>query len=477
MIRSAHLVRKPSLYVAVVFAAVAPAFAEGETTTRQSARKDIGSFDSLLKVMDEASAAVEARIAKEQYETRGAEIALQINNVVASSQENAAFLYYHALLARHEVDPCTVGPFLAVLRDEEPNARVRVYLGQCLKTLELVQIASQMPRCDWGPLNAQGQRLDTNLAPRLRQLCFLLSVDARTLSADGHHRAAMSRCLTMRRLAHHTGDDTYLLYEIAQGADSMALRSLVHILSIMPPDAEILKWLRNQLAAVPAASFQLGEAMQKWRDAELQSWRARPKGRPFTRKWFLEATNDWDEDQKKRVAAFTDEQALVFALTRRGLSTTLSVPPELIERMRIASDAFLKFALRVMESDATYSDKDTQLRSMVDWLRDRTASYAPIALVSDTPRTVEIYYRLMTHNIGLLNITRAAIEVLLIRATTGRLPQVLPDDLPKDPFSGKDFEYERTKGGFVLRFDAANVSGIQIRQYEFRVSDSDSPNP
>jgi hypothetical protein len=281
----------------------------------------------------------------------------------------------------------------------------------------------------------------------------------------------------MRHLAHHTGDDTYILYTISQGIDSMALRAIVHVLSTMPPDTETVKWLKNQLAAVPGASFQPVKAMQKWRDAELHFWRTLPKGRPFTREWFIEETKDWDENQRKRVAAFTDEQTLVLALRWRGRSGTLSVPPELIERMRLASDEFLESALHVMESDATYSDKDTQLRSMVDWLRDRTASCDPIALLSDAPWTVAVYYRLMTHNIGLLNITRTAIEVLLARAKTGRLPQILPEGLPKDPFSGKDFEYERTSDGFLLRFDTGNVSGIGIRQYEFKVSDNGSPNP
>ena len=49
------------------------------------------------------------------------------------------------------------------------------------------------------------------------------------------------------------------------------------------------------------------------------------------------------------------------------------------------------------------------------------------------------------------NALLAGIEVYLVLARTGKLPDVLPEDLPKDPFSSKDFDYRLTEGGFVIR--------------------------
>ena len=64
----------------------------------------------------------------------------------------------------------------------------------------------------------------------------------------------------------------------------------------------------------------------------------------------------------------------------------------------------------------------------------------------------------------------AGIEILLDRASTGQLPDALPSGLPKDAFSVRDFEYEKTKDGFVLRCRGKDLSKDKIYQYEFKLS-------
>jgi len=49
-----------------------------------------------------------------------------------------------------------------------------------------------------------------------------------------------------------------------------------------------------------------------------------------------------------------------------------------------------------------------------------------------------------------INCTKAAVELYLIMAKTGQLPKDLPDYLPKDPYTGRDFLYEITDDGFIL---------------------------
>lgn len=65
----------------------------------------------------------------------------------------------------------------------------------------------------------------------------------------------------------------------------------------------------------------------------------------------------------------------------------------------------------------------------------------------------------------------AATEIYLAKANTGQLPQSLPAGLPKDLYANRDFEYERTEKGFVLRFDPDNASRVRIRQFEFKIAD------
>ncbi len=395
-----------------------------------------------------------------------------------ASRENAALLYHHALLAYREPDPCTAQILNAVARGGTPDARVKVYLGRSLHTIEMAQIASQMPQCHWGPMQAGEQQLDLNLGIPLRRLSRLLDADARTLAADGHHRAALARCLTIRRLAHHAGAETYNLYSISQSIHTLALLATAQVLSTRPLDARTLTWLKGQLAAVPGTPFEPAQTLNKWRDAELQFWRTRPQGRPFTRELVLEKLPDAND--RRDLGILTDDQLLVLTLQaeqRVPGRYGISAPPQLLARARQACDQYLQSALQIMKADLPYREKHAQLQAMVDSLDDRALAGDPIALLSEAPKMVELYHRLMVRNAVYDNLVTAAIEILLQRARTGQLPRVLPPGAPKDLYTNRGFEYERTGKGFLLRFDPANLSRIQVRQFEFHTHGHDPGNP
>jgi len=463
--------------IAWVFLIVCATGAEGER--QRTKDPDVASrLPTSPRVTNRSAASVEDRRAEELYREKAGEIALRTDKAASSSQENAALLYYQALLAYREPDPCTAQILNAVSRGGEPDTRVRVYLGRSLNTIELAQIASQMPQCHWGPMRAGEQQLDFNLGIPLRRLSRLLDADARTLAADGHGRAALGRCLTMRRLARQAGDETYNLYSISQSIHTLALRAVAHILSTRQPNSETLMWLKSQLATVPGTPFEPTQALHKWRDAELQFWRTRPQGRAFTRELVLDKIPDAND--KKDLTVLTDDQLLVIALQaeqRIPGRYGISAPPRLLERAQQVCDQYLDSALQVMQADLPYREKHGKLQAMVDSLDDRATDGDPIALLPDAPKAVEVYHRLTVRNAVYDNVVTVAIEVCLIKARTGRLPQSLPRGLPKDPYTNRDFQYERTDKGFSLRFDPDNLSRIQVRQSEFQTQDSTPRNP
>ncbi len=476
MIQPANSIRRPLLGIALIFVVLGPVVAgnvkkSAESldidSARQTASKDPGRL----------SMSVEDRLAEERYREKAAEIALRTDEA-AAGQENAALLYYQALLAYREPDPCTARVLNAVARGGEPDRRVRAYLGRSLATIEMAQIASQVPQCYWGPMQAGEQQLDFNLGIPLRRLSRLLDADARTLAAEGHTRAALARCLTVRRLAHHAGDETYTLYSISQSIHTLALLAMAQVLSASPPDSRTLTWLKAQLAATPGTPFQPAQALHKWRDAELQFWRTRPKGRPFTREMVLEKIPDAND--RKLLGVLTDEQLLVIALQRERMVPGyygISAGPPLLERAQQACDEYLGSALQIMKADLSYREKHARLQEMVEALDDRAADGDPIAILSEAPKVVEIYHRLMVRNTVYDNLIAAAIEVCLTKARAGQLPREFPPGLSKDLYTNKDFEYERTENGFLLRFDPENVSRIRVRQFEFRGRNGRSRNP
>ncbi len=415
---------------------------------------------------------VEDRRAEEQYREKAAEIALRADKAAAFGRENAALLYYQALLAYREPDPCTARVLNVLSRGGEPDRRVRAYLGRSLATIEMAQIASQMPQCHWGPMRAGEQQLDFNLGIPLRRLSRLLDADARTLAADGHTRAALACCLTLRRLARHAGDETYNLYSISQSIHTLALLAVTQVLSTSPLERETLAWLKAQLVATPGTPFQPAQALHKWRDAELRFWRTRPKGRPFTRELVLGKMPD--PNDRALLGIWTDDQLLVIALQRERMVPGyygISAGPQLLARAQQACDEYLESALQILKANLSYRETHAKLQEMVEALDDRAADGDPIAILSEASKVVEIYHRLMVRNAVYDNLVATAIEVCLVKSRTGQLPRVLPAGLPKDVYTNRDFEYGRTEKGFLLRFDPENLSRIRVRQFEFKTQD------
>lgn len=476
MMPSADPICRPLLGVALILMVFGLAAAGNAKRVAQDADFDSGQRADSQDI-GSSSTPAENRRAEERYRQKAAEIALRTDKAASSSRENAALLYYQALLAYREPDPCTARVLNALSRGGEPDRRVRAYLGRSLATIEIAQTASQMPQCHWGPMQAGEQQLDFNLGIPLRRLSRLLDADARTLAADGQTRAALARCLTLRRLAHQTGDETYNLYSISQSIHTLALLAVAQVLSTKPLDKEMLTWLKAQLAATPGTPFHPTQAMNKWRDTELQFWRTRPKGRPFTREMILGEIPDAND--RKLFATLTDDQLLVIALQRERMVPGhygISAPPQLLKRAQQACDEYLGSALQVMNADLPYPEKHAKLQAMVDSLDNRAADGDPIALLAEAPKVVEIYHRLMIRNAVYDNLVATAMEIGLLKARTGQLPQALPAGLPKDLYTNRDFEYERTERGFLLRFDPDNLSRIRLRQFEFRIPDSGPRN-
>ena len=78
-------------------------------------------------------------------------------------------------------------------------------------------------------------------------------------------------------------------------------------------------------------------------------------------------------------------------------------------------------------------------------------------------------FSLSVHSKTYNNAIRAAIELYLAKAKTGKLPDELPTGLPKDLLSGKDFEYEKTADGFILRCQGEELGKGKIHEYKFGV--------
>jgi len=377
--------------------------------------------------------------------------------------DNAALMYYQAFLLRPEPDADVSSSIDEVISGGEPNDKLREYLNlpDCRETIELAEAAAQLPRCDWGIRYSQGFGAPLPQLEHFRPLRFLLYADARVLAADGDYRAALDRCLTIRRIAGHIGDDSMINYAISVGTDRSALRYIRNILGSMPPNDETLIWLRGRLAAVQGMAPSLARALEMDLELILQTLRMDTDDLVWLREQLIEN----EGENAEYIWSLTDEELLA-----------LVVEPY--------AD-FLNYALRVIDSEMTYEEKYNELQRLIEELKEEFSGVLGLKqlIIALSPQLIEIY-TLQVRHAAQLNALKVAIEIYLVTSNTGQLPDTLPDYLPKDPFSGQDFEYEIKENGFVLRCRAKDILASQfiwppgtdqdvVHEYEFELQIQD----
>jgi hypothetical protein len=387
------------------------------------------------------------RQAQDTYRSDGAEIVPWTPDNARPSPDNAALLYYQAFLLRPEPDEATSLQINRVLRDDLPDASIRVYLGKCRKMIHTAEVASQVPQCTWGIRRFDaGGFSETDQIGQIRQLAIVLALDARTLGADAHYDAAFARCMTMRRLAHHVGDDTMLACLVAQSIEGMAGHTMQYLLGLSPADANLFQRVRGQLAAVPGAPRSFERGVQSHFEQSIEDLRRNPA--------ILEAI-------RQQMAKDGDSQTAQF------LNLT---DDEILAQARETCLPALNDVLQAIDDDMPYECKyaeiDRRTRAFAEqYDNDPAAAW----LWSLATGQLAERYSFFVHNDAACNALKTAVEIYLIEAQTDQLPETLPAYTPKDPYSGQEFEYEITEKGFVLRCRAKDLYYNQVRQFEFAV--------
>jgi hypothetical protein len=426
--------------------------APGQTKTETPKPK----LSEIVELQQSARASYKERRAEEAYKKRNVEVIPWVEDTAPPNQDNAALLYYQAFLLQPDLDLTTSHKIDDVLRGAHADRQVRTYLGHCLPAIEMAEIASRIPQCTWGIRHGRGPGFDRLfLSPNVYHLVIILLVDARTLAADGHYRVALERCLTVRRLARHVGEDSKLNL-LARNPDLMALLTVQHVLGVMPPDEDILTWFRGRLAVVQGLPLSFAEMLQADVKAGLNHLRMYPPSLRYLKNALVDTVED--EQAKENARNLTDEQLLSRACEELA--------------------HFVDSIFRILDSEMTYEQKRTQMQRLINKQMegDGTDSVIKAILLSGINMGVgeiDRQYPFLVGHAAHINGIKTAVEVYLVVAKTGQLPEKLPDHLPKDPFTGKDFVYEITDEGFALRCQDEEFLRRKNRFLEFKVKSRD----
>lgn len=366
--------------------------------------------------------------------------------VFAQAPDNAALLYYQAFLMYEKPDE-TLDKMLSDFRGGKikANEEIKQHIEKNRQIVDLIVKAANIQNCNWGYDYSQGLELKmTNLA-QMRRVTYLIQAEAKLLSEQSDYRTALDRCLSMHKMALHSADSTFIGYLVAIALGRQANNSIQGILADIPEDLQTLDWFRNQLAEIDSRPSLLKDAINV---------------------------------ENKVLGTYMTKEKFNELLSNKDLGVEASLLKTAQERFLAADEQFFvrnrdywqnHFAAVKAALDLPYAQAFAELKRIEEKVKtdvienpDATGTAilaAPFARIVSQQVAAKTFY----------NAIRTAVEIYLINARSGRLPDKLPAGLPKDLFSDKDFEYEKTDNSFVLRCQGKDLSEGKIHQYEFKV--------
>jgi hypothetical protein len=287
----------------------------------------------------------------------------------------------------------------------------------------------------------------------MKRLSYLAAADARLLAADGNYQEALSRCICMYKMARHVNDKILISCLVANVIQKQANECVISILGQMPQDEKKLSELKSQLSAIDAVPFSVKPGMEGERDGITLAMTNKSADDLLRA---LDVCGVKDESFKEKVRSFDS------AMIERNRQYTW----DCANRVRMAFDlpysqAYVEITrlIQTVKEDAKTKPDAIFLAALVSTFDDGNA------IVPHQNKILSTATRLETQD----NAIRTALAIYLIKATTGKLPETLPDGLPGDVFSGKPFLYEKKWGGFTLGCQGKDLSTNETYKYEFKV--------
>ncbi len=367
----------------------------------------------------------------------------------AGPTENAALLYYQAFLLYEKPD-ATMEQMLADYRAGKiaSNETIRTHIEKNRRVIEYIVKAASIPHCDWGYDYSQGIDLTLVSPGAVRRIAYLLVAEAQLLAEQGDYRTALERCTTMYQMAAHTVDRTLIPYLVGIAVSGRTNGTIERVLATMPGDIDALTRLKAQVGRAQSAFPSLENVL----DQEGQVCRA------TMRKDKVQVVLRVLEQDDKDFAASATKQRL------------LAGDEAFFERNRTHWSKAIAALVGVLKSGQAYPQTLAQLSELEKKLTGESkdnpdATFTGFSLPA-TERIYALATRLRTH----FNALQTAIDLYVIRAKTGKLPEVLPAGAPLDLFSGQPFEYEKAQDHFTLRCRVQeSPEKAQPNQYEFKL--------
>ena len=364
--------------------------------------------------------------------------------------DNAALLYYQVFLIYEKPDDTMKDMVEDLARGKiEPDARTTKFIESQKTVTRLVVAAAKLPNCNWGLKYSDGLSLELPYLSQTRHLTWLILADARTIAANGDYELAIDRCLTARKLAVHAASEPIIVnFLVGISIEKLANKCIQDILSSAPIDLKALQYFKAQL----------GEF-----DNKLIPMK------------FL-----WETEREVMASYMTPEKVgeiipLLLGETEEDESEEIKIANE---RILAADQQFCQRNIDYYNKHMTAIFSSSELPYEQAYARLEKLGNKPSEEFKENPDAtmaailapaVQKIYNNDVSRKTFSNALKTALEIYIINAKTGQLPDSLPSGLPNDLFSGKPFQYAKTAEGFILRCQGRDLLRDEIYEYEFKI--------
>ncbi len=361
--------------------------------------------------------------------------------------DNAALLYYQSYIAYEKVDDTMKEMVANLARGKiEPNEIIKNYIENCRGTINLAIAATEIPNCNWGLKYSDGFSMLMSHLAQTRKLVFIIGAEIRIFAAEGDYRQALDRCLTLRKISRHMGDQTIISLLVAISIDRMADNHIQYLLGDMPQNLETLTWLKNQLVLIESRPLSSKATSKYERELSLEHMHL---------------------DKLKELIEIVIGKPL--APDSKEAEQLRNVDQALIDKNRDYYINHMDALQTILSTPMTYEKAYTELKKLNEQLKEEVAENTAATITSIVAPAYQKIYNIETRENTFSNAVRTAVEIYIQKTKTGQLPEELPAGLPKDLFSGKDFKYEKTTDGFILRCRGKDLEKDETYKYEFKV--------
>jgi hypothetical protein len=357
--------------------------------------------------------------------------------------DNAAVLYYRAFML-YEAEDEIKGTLDDYRQGRiELNETIENYLAKHQRIIDMVLDATRIDHCDWGLDYAEGT--EVVLAPhyQVRDIFFLIAPEAIMRADKGDPKKALEHMVAMYRMARHFNERPLTCYLVGTAITAATHKCVTRIVSEWPVEVDTLMWLQAQLAEFDERPYSIKPVLKWKREAAIISMSPERIG--------------------NAVQAGLDDGAFKTKILER----IGKADPEFYARNIAYWNNFMErveaaFDMPYAQAYAELGRLDKQLPQDFDSNPDATLA---VCFAPTFQRIYSLNIRLKAQS----NALRAAVAVYLSHAKTGRRPEALPVALPRDPFSGKPFVYERTDEGFMLRCQSDDLLRNEAYEFEYKV--------